>query len=164
MLPSIWFSKRNFVWLKGGISTDYGMKSGQFSRNGILSMYSNVLFTRTEVQPDTDIQKYRPDLFCGAEYPYVLIRIKLICCRCNVVCVHTQLERDHSSSYLLTRGFNRGLHVLAIGARQRLDIAMRKVDPWPRTNKSPTHMRTRANLQLFLANHREAVIHHQLLN
>ena len=81
----------------------------------------------------------------------------LILYNCDVL-VLIQIQRDQSSAYLLTNGTSRGLHLLAIGARQRLDIAMRKVDPWPRTNKSPPHIRTRANLQLFLANHRDEVI------
>ena len=82
----------------------------------------------------------------------------LILYNCDVL-VPIQIERDQSSAYLLTNGTSRGLHLLVIGARQRLDIAMRKVDPWPRTNKSPTHMRTKGNLQLFLENHRVEVDH-----
>ena len=44
-----------------------------------------------------------------------------------------------------------------IGARQRSDIAIRKLDPWPRTEKSPSHVKTRGNLQFFLQSHRAEV-------
>ena len=82
----------------------------------------------------------------------------LIIYKCDVL-VPIQTERDHSAAYLLSNGTNRGLNVLIIGARQRSDIAMKKLDSWPTTNRSPTHMRTKGNLRLFLEHHRAEVGH-----
>ena len=44
-----------------------------------------------------------------------------------------------------------------IGYRQSADIIIRKLDPWPRTHKSPSYLKTRGNLQFFLENLRAEV-------
>ena len=74
--------------------------------------------------------------------------------------LYVQVERDLTLAYIAWNTTDRATYIYAVGARQQLDIAMRKVDPWPRTDKSPSHMRTKANLQLFLENHR-AEVHHE---
>ena len=68
-----------------------------------------------------------------------------------------QGERDLSSAYIFGNGTDRGIKNLMIEARQNSDIAMKKLDPWPRTSKSPSNVKTIGNLEFFLKNLRAEV-------